>query len=198
MPPLCGMAAYFIIKFPGLYRQKEARLFLIGLSILSFVFVCFAYQAYRLGWEARVIKIVRPDGIRIIDEQTHMIKDHGPLAFGGWVPVTTNPIKRIRKVFAIEKQDADRSGTIRLAVLATEGGKITVNNQPYTVQKSNSIQWITIETGISSTGNQAVFDAAISFEGEIYLFQDLQRDYGRTEINSISIDAELVIELLIK
>jgi 4-amino-4-deoxy-L-arabinose transferase-like glycosyltransferase len=202
LPVLCVFGGYTIITMHRRFGEKDGdgrrRIVDAVLAAAAFVVVAMGFDAYRYGWESRVMAIIRPDGMTIELPHETLIKDNGPLSFGGWLPLPLNEPRTILKT--LTSGTAGGQAAIRLAVSAERQATVKISGTEHTLKPG--INWLTIpadQLTPSLSGGQTTFTILVGqASAPAYIFVDSQRQYGRTTINGQPADGELVVELHIR
>ena len=195
VPLLAVTAALFSVKFLAVLRKRKrkAAILLTLLLIFSTLTTVFGYDTYRYLLEKHVMKIVRPDGVRgKLADGRIMIRDNGPSSFGSWTPLQLEEGMRIQKRFSISANSAYTEKTAEFALETfwlTSGtltlnidGKNTVIHNPETGRK-------TIKFTVATPSDVRITVTGLNCR--VYVFADMQREYGRTFINGKEIPGEL-------
>ena len=220
-PLLCGFSGFAvvsIIKYGRLYvserKHRKPFLYSIAISLGMFLIVGFGFDIYRGFWEKHIIQLVRPNGVQLVLGSKIIIKDHGPITFGGWNAELMLGVQKVTKNFIVKHGQEFQTIMIRFPVFspertsfnleihcsdspeAKEGGKIIVNP---------GFQWV--EQSISFTDCSRKKDGRVQLSltfqtqsDKLNLYFDSQRFYNRTEING-AVDSgvgEMVVELVSK
>lgn len=214
VPWICGFGGYTLVRlFQGLKKsagKEEKDRFLVrragpwpllALLAASALFVNFAFETYRNHLEVRVMRWVRPQGVRVALADRVVLRDNGPHSFGGWFPVEVpegaSPLV-IRKEFVTESGDGGKgTPVLRITVLAPSGGTLQIESGGTTRETAVPVglRWLTLE-GIrleeSLAGGRADRASAAGrlstrvalrqagTGGPMFLLFDTQRNYGRT------------------
>lgn len=177
-------------------RSKKRRRLLNALlaTTLGVFTSYFAFDLYRYGLERRVMRLVRPEGVNMENDRGELISlDHGPLSFGSWVPV---PAERGTSVAKRWARAVPGEGKILLKILTEEPGSL--------VLKSNGemLRFELPEAGLHDVTLSCPKPDGFAFEvfavlGKHFFLSDLQRDYGRTQVNGAGY-GELVARRFVK
>ncbi|MBQ6352425.1 MAG: hypothetical protein IJJ28_04070, partial [Lentisphaeria bacterium] len=148
----------------------------------------FAFDFYRDRCECAVMRLVRPDGTRIVDaDGVTWIFDHGPRTFGGWNGIEAKPGMKFEKRFA----GGGPAGTMRIKVFATcPGVFLTTAGAADLKAGENDVDLVALKTRDGWFAAE-ILDAPPGTA----LAADLQRDYGRTRIDGERSPGELVARL---
>jgi hypothetical protein len=218
VPWICGFGGFALARLlrgwqesrggpakSGPSRRRAGPWPVLAALALSALAVNFAYEAYRNHLEVRVMRWVRPDGVKVDLADRTVLRDNGPHSFGGWFPVEVpegDSLLAVRKEFATAP-DAGSKGNpaLRLAVLAPSGGTLELRSggAALMVAVPAGLRWLTLEEvplngpeingntkPASAPGRRAVEVALrrVGTGGPVYLLFDTQRDYGRTAWSS--------------
>jgi hypothetical protein len=200
LPVLCVFGGYTLVTMHARFRERDGdrrkRIVDALLTAAAFMVVAIGFDNYRYGWESQVMKMIRPDGTIVKLADRTLIKDNGPLSFGGWTPVPLDKDMTIVKTLAVSPV-ASSGATVRLAVSAERGGHVTIagKSRPVTA----GLNWLEIpasEFHPDASGAQLALSVqAQKSSSPAYLFIDGQRQYGRTTIGDQPAEGELVLEL---
>ena len=171
------------------------------IPLLLGLFIVFsAYDLYRYSLESRVMRLVRPFGIRSeLQGNKILYMDNGPLSFGSWTPLELKEGRIVKKKFSL--RDSPDGGTAKFAVpIACEIPgklKIEVNGNLQSFDLKQGMNEKTFEIPFTALNPQVVIKA-VYLDCKAYLILDYQRDYGRTEIDGKKAGAELVSKLYLE
>lgn len=206
VPLICGFAGYalvFLVSSYRLYkRDKQSRQLLTGLAVylVSLGVVAGGFDLYRSGLEASVMRVARPDGIQVELQHEWLVKDHGPMSYGGWEMVPLHQVQTLTKTFAlpgsVQPLASSAAPYLRLPVTASGGGTLLVSvaGQPPTEHPlERGLQWLRINSELPIDWEAVTLEFGYRGMGEVGLIFDRQRDYGRTEGGP----SEWVVELRI-
>ena len=225
IPFLCGFSGYTLVNLLKSGRQyftkneKIKSLFLkIAICSTAFFIVGYAFDLYRGFWEKKMVRLVRPHGVQLVFNDKTVVKDHGPITFGGWI---TNPIKktgRITKEFVLTNLNwKNRDLFIRFLVFSSKqtsfllssecmNNNVQGKNHEERINVSPGYQWVLFAIHPHCTKvEDDLMTLAFNFDDpqsddSLGLYFDSQRDYGRTRING-NMDSglgEMVVELVIE
>ena len=187
--PLLAVMAGGVPNF--LLRRKltsRRRLFALA-AVLFGVFVSFsAYEIYRNSCERAVMRLVRPDGTRIVAcTGETWVFDHGPETFGGWEDVFLDSGLKIEKRFA----GVRGAGKLRLKVYAFQAGELVTGAGVFPLAVGEN----EVDIPVVSDG-EGWFGLRIAAAPPRTMLEiDRQRDYGRTRIDGEKVPGELVARL---
>jgi hypothetical protein len=187
--PILPLAAVFAGAVPDfLLRLKSTpqRRMTAVAAVLAGIFVsAFAYELYRGNCEAAVMRLVRPDGTKIVDRDGKTwIFDHGPMTFGAWNGIAAKPGAKFEKRFA----GVGGAGRMRLKVFAVQAGELVTDAGTFRLSAGEN----DIEFDASCGGEGRFAFTVVSAPADTMLVFDGQRDYGRTRINGEKAPGELV------
>jgi 4-amino-4-deoxy-L-arabinose transferase-like glycosyltransferase len=216
VPVLCVFAGYPVGLLWGHWRRPQRQkvdrrplAYRLGVTALAFLLVCVGFDLYSIGWESTVLRIVRPNGVEVVLPDRVIVKDHGPLSFGGWTSYPIRSELTVEKTFALSAIPVDAATwRVRLAlglasVSSGELPSIKVNSQTLTaVPDGQGIGWVTYPLRAADflmlderTLRVRLLCSPATSPGVALVF-DTKRKYGRTECASEVPDGELVIELV--
>lgn len=195
------------------WQKRDMRKFIlyrVAPILLAGVIVYNAYPAYSNYYEPAMMRLLRPDGVRLdwASGQTSVF-DHGPDLPQPWQIMSLKPGMTLEKRLIIPPELLNKPGKafleLRCIIQHVNQGKLRLNgdnvleytlnippNKPFmfwtiafTLDKipADGIFRITMEEGNSAPGQ------------ELGLFMDLRRDYGRTFVNGKPFPGEAVIRL---
>jgi hypothetical protein len=184
-------------------RRRAWRKVVMGsvMPLLLGLFIVFAaYDLYRYLFESRVMRLVRPLGIRSeLQKNKILYMDNGPLSFGSWTPLELKEGRVVKKKFSL--RDSPDGGTAKFAfpILCEIPGNLRV-------EVNGSIQAFELKRGMNEKAFEIPFTASDSqvvirtvyLDCKAYAVLDYQRDYGRTEVGGKRIGAELVSKLYLE
>jgi len=216
VPVLCVFAGYPVGLLWGYWRHPQRRkvdrrplVYRLGVTALAFLLVCAGFDLYSIGWEPTVLRIVRPNGVEVVLPDRVIVKDHGPLSFGGWASYPIRSELTVEKTFVLSAIPVDAATwRVRLALGLTgtpsaELPSVNVNSQTLTVvPDGQGIGWVTYPLRAADylmlderTLRVRLRCSPATSPGMALIF-DVKRKYGRTECASEVPDGELVIELI--
>lgn len=190
--PILPLAAVFAGGAVTYLMDKELsreRLLRFAAAVLAGAWLSiFAFDFYRDRCECAVMRLVRPDGTRIVDaDGVTWIFDHGPRTFGGWNGIEAKPGMKFEKRFA----GGGPAGTMRIKVFATcPGVFLTTAGAADLKAGENDVDLVALKTRDGWFAAE-ILDAPPGTA----LAADLQRDYGRTRIDGERSPGELVARL---
>lgn len=181
----------------GELRRRQVnrqRLLVIAGTVLAGIFVSFfLYDLYRYDYEYRVMRLVRPQGVNVDTGKGELMSlDNGPLSFGSWSPVPAEKGLRITKKWGISAA----GGRAEITVLAETPGQIWLKSG------GENLNFDFAGPGLQTISLPCLPDGSLDFEvifaeGRLFFLRDLQRDYGRTQVNSEEY-GELVAKRFVK
>ena len=183
--PLAAVFAGGVADFLLRRKSTPQRRMSAVAAVLAGIFVSvFAYELYRNNCEAAVMRLVRPDGTKIIDRDGKTwIFDHGPQTFGAWEGIAATPGMKLEKRFV-----GGTSGEARLKVFATRPGVFSTDCGRTSLEQGEN----EVLLGVLPTDGRLSF-TVLEAPPEAMLVIDRQRDYGRTRINGETAPGELVV-----
>jgi hypothetical protein len=216
VPLFAGFAGWYLVGLFDVVRRHRAgvarpRELVKTLALLggALIVVGVGFDAYRHGWEARVLAKVRPNGVVVEFPGGIAIQDSGPMPFGGWAPIGLANVTRVSKTLVLSQPLAPGSVVVaRLPVAGPRGasGAIDVRGErtvtvPFHLPRGG-IEWGEFELPPESVSTTAetitvVLEPAAGQQSDCSLIVDRQRQYGRTEVNGAITAGELVFELRI-
>ncbi|OGV34342.1 MAG: hypothetical protein A2020_04665 [Lentisphaerae bacterium GWF2_45_14] len=196
--PLMGITAggFFYFFFKAFVKKKRMMFYSFFVAFCFAGFISFAsYDLYRGGLEKNIIRLVRPDGIRIdVLPNRFVYLDNGPVTCGGWIPQELKSGDTLRKKFMIrEKGPFIKSVmTIRLFWESEGFAELETNGMPFTIKSGTAgLKEHEIPVVINNDGFVRLTLNKIG-SAKVFYITDLQRDYGRTFINDEKSPGELV------
>ena len=185
--PILPLAAVLAAGTLEYVREKPSRerMLRFTAAVLAGLWLCvFSYDTYRNHCESTVMRLVRPDGTRIVDaDGKTWIFDHGPRTFGGWSGVAAKPGMKLEKRFI-----GGTGGVARLKVFAARSGVFLTDCGGTTLKPGEN----DVLLGLLPTDCWFGVTVLEAPSGTM-LAVDLQRDYGRTRINGEKAPGELVM-----
>lgn len=212
LPLLCGCAGYALIRIVDaarLLKTDGRRAWpVLGGAAAAFLVVCAGYDLYRFGWESRIMRLVRPNGVQVQLAHEWVVRDTGPLTFGGWSPQPLKSRMRVEKRLCLPDGDLSlKNARVRLAVSSQHGASLRFfppdgKESPREKSISSGLRWIEMPLfpgSLKKDGRQVLLRFILESESDSdsvpFLLLDVQRDYGRTRINNQLVPAELLVEL---
>ncbi|MBP5530855.1 MAG: glycosyltransferase family 39 protein [Lentisphaeria bacterium] len=182
--PLAAVFAGVVADFLSRRKSTPLRRMTAFAAVLAGVFVsAFAYESYRSCCEAAVMRLVRPDGTKIIDRGGETwIFDHGPQTFGSWEGIAAAPGMKLEKRFV-----GGNAGKARLKVFSAGSGVFLTDRGGTTLKPGEN----ELLLGVLPADGRLVFTVLESPPGAMLVI-DRQRNYGRTRINGETVPGELV------
>jgi 4-amino-4-deoxy-L-arabinose transferase-like glycosyltransferase len=185
--PILPLAAVLAAGAVEYVREKPSRerMLRFTAAVLAGLWLCvFSYETYRNHCERTVMRLVRPDGTKIVgaDGKT-WIFDNGPRTFGGWQGVAVKPGMKLEKRFV-----GGNRGEAWLKVFADSPGVFLTDCGGTTLKPGENdvlLGFLPTDCWFGVT----VFEAPPG----TMLALDLQRDYGRTRIDGEKAPGELVV-----
>ncbi|MDD5597143.1 MAG: glycosyltransferase family 39 protein [Victivallaceae bacterium] len=201
IPLLAIMAAIFINRTWRVCKHDRRHLYIPYIAVFSIItMVCFlAYDYYRDNYEVRVIRKVRPNGIKVaVGNGKTMYLDNGPHTFGGWRPVPLIPEIKLKKQFKIDNEAKKQIAELEFSLIFADAGEATlrINNniERVTAGRPGKVDK-TFVIPLPSTG--IVNISLVSANCRLLYLVDIQRDYGRSSINDRTINGEIVCRLFL-
>ena len=184
---------------------------LLALTAACFGLVCFGYNIYRLGWERRVLRLVRPHGVRLKFPAKEVVKDHGPgpQQFGGWMAIPIGDGLKAEKTL-IPASPPSEAAAVKLKVpivveepsvveiRGTGGLRQAFSLHPGAAAGGGPIQWVELELApenyvYTNEGGLLLSVELKQVSGRrAGVIIDSQRSYGRTALDR-PLDGELVM-----
>lgn len=173
----------------------------IAMPLLLGMFIVFsAYDLYRYAFEAQVMRLVRPLGIRSeLQNNKILYMDNGPLSFGAWTPFEMREKQIVIKKFELRDAVDGKIAKFAIPFICEIPGNLKI-------ELNGTLQSFTLKQGM----NEKIFEIPlnaispkvaikpVSVDCKAYLVLDYQRDYGRTEVDGKKISAELVSKLYLE
>ena len=190
---------------------------LLAVSVACFL-VLQGFQFYQVCLEKRMLRFVRPDGVRALTQKGLTVYDHGPMACGQWGYMQLPPGgAAISKTFRLSSErcaagvlteavlripivsEARSQLQVAIAVGGKQGPATTV-----TLQGQSKIEWVEMRLQHipASNGTVALTVSLIPSADKIFVVVDNGRDYGRTHIYDASgqlvpLGSEAAFELML-
>ncbi len=199
IPLLCAMGAGFVWMTLRDIARRDYHELLVrrGASLAFALFICYcAYDIYRYGFEAKAMRLARPNGVRVeASEKERMILDNGPESFGCWTAVKLEPGVKIGKSFIIPSGEW-RSAKLEISSFwSSPGGIILSVNGQAKAFKGRQPGLLTLDFELPCPANGIFEIEASRVDAEASLAADLQRVYGRSSLNGQPMSGELVARL---
>ncbi len=202
IPCLAVFAAAFLDRLffrlpPPPRRSRKLVVALLALGV-GLVAAYTAYDGYRMGWEARVHRVVRPAGTLIDWDSRLSLMDNGPQILGAWDGAPLRAGSVIRKTFVIPRDvapDGDAELILELACAGPVRSRLTVNGTAVELA-SDRTGGIEKTIPLSSWREGEVSITVDELRGELYGVFDHQRNYGRSAVDGVTLDGELVARLV--
>ena len=158
IPYLCGFSGYTLVNLLNSSRQyftkreKGNHFFLkITICATAFFVVGYGFDLYRGFWEKEVIRLVRPHGVRLFFNDKTVVKDHGPVTFGGWIASPMNKTGRVTKDFVLRNLDWEsRNLFIRFPVSSSKQSSFLFSSDCMSKDKQEQIQEVKVNPGFQS------------------------------------------------
>lgn len=207
--PIIPLLAIYGGAFLAYLFSREARkirhLLLCVFLIFSFsFFTFFSYDDYRYNLEAKIMRFVRPFGTVVDMDNCKMILDNGPVVFGSWGVIKLNPYDIICKNFRSKNSSVGSNAIFELPLYFKTPGliKLEINGKIFTVpQKGEGLYDNKFEIPLTIDKKNisliAVKIKTLKASGNVYCLADYQRNYNRTSIGNVPINAELVCRLFL-
>ncbi len=187
--------ALFLDELIRSFRRKEyKRLFLYDASALlaAFFLVYPGYDLYRETAEAPLMRLARPNGVRVaFPDGSYLIYDHGPASFGGWNAVRGD---NFIKTFSESGIPPSRFVTFSIALLKTAEyppAELIVNGVRQSLEGLQPGRTAFVSLRLPRPENG---EYRITLSGAVAAVADLQREYGRT----LSAGRPMPYELLVR
>jgi 4-amino-4-deoxy-L-arabinose transferase-like glycosyltransferase len=200
LPFLAIAAGYFVQYALMRWRTDTGKAYLVcGLLLCVGVYITStAYEDYRRNFEAKVMRMVRPNGVSLpFADGKFMQLDHGPVTFGGWTPGEFVPGLTLQKNFA-DVSDRRSTDTVQFEITLgfNQPGRVLLEiSGEQKIFSSSKQGLVSASFEIPYPANGQVSIRMLSAEGVVYYFLDSQRDYGRTIINGKTVPGELVCRI---
>ncbi len=196
-----GAGGFAVVFLDSLRRHNWRQLILrsaVPLLIASFI-VYLGYDFYRYNYEAPVMKIVRPHGIRTeLGDGRILYLDNGPVSFGSWAPIDIRQGDVILKKFAIRDPIEGRNAEFAIPITSETQGviKMEINGKAIQYKIRPGLNEQLFEIPFDALNPQVVIKFLYVYCNAYSIF-DFQRNYGRSELNGKNLGAELVSKLYI-
>ena len=221
LPILCGFSGYTFSSLTRSIRRyftlgKEGRSLLIKLIICltTYIIVGYGFDMYRVFLERHVVRLAQPNGVQLMFDKKSIIKDHGPITFGGWVTQPMQGLSRVTKEFVIPRSfEMGATASIRFPVLSPEPTtfwlttKVADDNRLQNearITVAPGVQWVEHEINCAHRKDHekiVKLDCIFKTESDnVNLYFDSQRFYARTTVDGRVNDelGEMVIDLVIE
>ena len=177
------------------YKRVLLPAILFGSSL---IFVLFAYPIYRFFLEKHVIAIIQPEGVCVKLGRERVYIDNGPKNMGSWKSFPLLPYNIITKRFKIHKEDIGKDAEFHILLTCTNKKPIQfrINKKLFTHGPVNDALMLKFRIKVPKDG-EIVFEPITIVPGTVFAYCDLQRDFGRTSLNSTKINGELVCRLIV-
>ncbi len=181
-------------------RWRAATRMILSLAVSLFV-VYSGYDIYRFLLERKIARVVRPNGtLAKLNGHTIIMRDNGPMSFGGWRLRALRVGDKITKRFAVpSKWKSNTEAEFSFDIFWGSPGvaKVRVNGieRVITTSPSKHPGRVVCAVPIPLPSDGTVTIEVESTPPGAHLALDLQRSYGRTMWNSQPTNAELVSRL---
>ncbi len=201
IPVMAVVGAVFIDYFLRSRKRDAVKAwFKLGPALLAGFFISFAaYDFYRYYCEAGVMRLVRPDGVRVaLTSDTIMCLDNGPFSFGGWQFRQIIPGEVLSKKFVLGTTGAVESAELELTLVFENSGSATfeINGTRHIIRSQQSGLWVG-KLPVAIGEEATIKIKLISANAEIYYVIDTQRHYRRSRLNQKDLGGELVCRLFV-
>lgn len=176
------------------FRRKEYKTLALyngSALLLAFFIVYPGYDTYRETVEPAVMRLARPDGVRVeYPDKTLLIYDHGPASFGGWNAVKGD---HFTKTFVLSGYRGYVMFSIALLKTADyPPAEITINGirQNLAGLQPGRMAFVSLRLPYPQDGK-----FHITLNGAVSAAADLQRDYGRTLSSGTALPYELLARI---
>jgi len=157
----------------------------------------------------RVFRSLRPQGIALALPSERVVYDHGPLGFGGGVPLELdNGSHTLGKSFRVEDGFLSESPVRQRLLLRVHHSRrqfappgVTLRSNGETLRPraswhtERSAQWLALEF-TAPVRRTEDFEIVLDERG-LGVFIDLQRNYGRSTLDGEALPGEWVAELVL-
>lgn len=181
---LAGCFAVWSVRW--LKRERRTAWICAAVMLFSVFIVWNGYDFYSKNCEVLVMKLVRPDGVKVAG----MTLDNGPMSFGGWSEYYPSAGDCFTKTLVA---DSTLPGEAELTLFCQEPpGTVTfrVDGRLYSFTVTKTLDTVKIPV----VGNSVKIEV-VTFSPGLALIYDAQRDYGRTLLNGKPFAGELVFRL---
>ncbi len=187
-----GWAGWMIRRWKRRPEERRLTLLLGGGALLAGLWLTgYGYEFYRNNCEAAAMRLVRPQGNRLIfPDGAAETFDYGPMTFGGWEVRDLAAGSRLSKRFP----GAAGSGEVQLSLLSETPARIVmrVNGVPTTVTaEAPGLNTLRFPAELTADGRLDLVVERVS--GRHQLICDTQRNYGRSESEGEPLAGEWVI-----
>lgn len=204
---LSAIAAFFIASVLSAIHRRDRRMIFrlqVPAAFFSAFFVFAAYPAWRSFYEAPVMRLVRPDGVRLETPERLLILDHAPNYYDSWsaCPLTASTV--LTKTFAPLglKSNDWKNAFLDVALLRDAGTPIAIecNGRRFLCLPQTPTQLSFYRLGPLQVPKDLSF--RISFpdlpKASASLALDFHRNYGRTSVDGADAPCEAVMKLILQ
>lgn len=218
LPVLCVFAAAGIVELCRRIVQSKRihtprarnRLSVAAFALLFSIYIVdFAHDAYCQDLMPRVFRSLRPQGIALDLPWERVVYDHGPLGFGGGVPLELdNGSHTLGKSFCVKDGFLSESPVRQRLLLRVHHSRrqfappvVTLRSNGETLRPraswhtERSAQWLALEF-TAPVRRTEDFEIVLDERG-LGVFIDLQRNYGRSTLDGEALPGEWVAELVL-
>lgn len=198
LPVLAVFAGMFLVRVWRVRRKSAKRLAaLVALTVAVFL-VFGAYEFYRQKLEARVLRLARPEGTKLLLNDGRSVHFyHGPMTFGGWKPVEAPAGQRFRVEFPAVPVRENAMWEVALPVQAARRGvlRLEINGAPRRADFAGlEYRQCKFSIPVPESGSAVEIVVRVN-SADAVLIADRQRDYGKSQAGGKTIPAELVLRV---
>lgn len=197
LPLLAVFAGGFLHSIIWSFKNDRPSMRKLIALVLAVIIVGFGYDYYRNVMEAQILKKVRPDGVVSPMGKDLLLMDNGPFSFGAWRFFELKQNMSIEKAFSLpDLQHGDKVRFMVNIFWDVPGRMILeVNGEKVELKEEKQVKKL-YEFSIPKEDAGNISLKATDMDCRAFMMLDYQRNYGRTSIDGINPEAELVSQLL--
>jgi len=173
-------------------RPRRELILLLGCFGVASSTVLGGFDYYRLVVEAPAVALVRPNGVQLDLLDRYECKDHGPMAFGGWIRHKPAAGQWEKQFVVPEAANTGREVAIEFAVASPHPQTIEVNGKKTDVNEG--LTWVVLQLPLAT---DHTYRWTVEAAQNVSLIIDLQRQYARSLHAAEPLPGELVTTLKI-
>ncbi|MBO5924271.1 MAG: glycosyltransferase family 39 protein [Lentisphaeria bacterium] len=167
-------------------------------SLAAGIFFAFgAYEFYRQTCEKSVLRMVRPQGTKLVLPDKRQVEFyHGPMTFGGWYPVEVKKLQQLQIKFPAAEKLSGKS-EVEFSVQSQRAGNliVAVNGKTLAVEfKSPEFRKITVPLNNAAADGNVIINVLYNGAEAVFI-ADRQRNYQASYLDGTVLDGELVVRL---
>ena len=201
LPEIAVFAGLFIAETVRRSRRGEWK-FIRTYGVFAMaagIFLVFgAYEFYRQSCEKTVLRYARPQGTRLkLNDNRQVEFYHGPMTFGGWVPVEVKKLQVLQVKFPELAKQSSAPGEVEFSVQSQHAGAliVAVNGKTTAVEfKSPEFKKVTIALDKAPADGNVVINVLYNGAEAVFI-ADRQRNYQASTLDGTPLPGELVIRL---